>query len=490
MSRVSGIGAAFAALLTIACLAPGFAGPALAADENTILPDPNVHLGVLANGLRYAIMKNGTPAGGISLRLAVDVGSFEENPGEYGVAHFLEHMAFSGGQNARETGPEKAFANAGVSFGRDVNAFTTLFYTQYRLDLPSNNDASLALAFTWLRTVADGAKFSEDAVDRERDVILSERAYRMTPQYAAEEASDQFQMPGLRSTRKDMMGSVDDLHAIHGKDLLSFYKRWYRPENAVVIVVGDVDPATLEKRIRSQFASWKGEGPAPARPAYGTFDESRGLDATAYSDARLSPSIGICRARRPDPRGPDDVARLRRETLTLAWTSILNSRLSALTKSSRAPFLAAQMIQSDEYREVEQSCAIAALVDADWQKALHALAPELREFAKGGPTEAELDGAIDAMRSAYRGILDTAATRKSSDLADAIMKAQLRGDVVRSPSEGFRAFDVAVENVTPDDDRAGVAERTFGRHDPQGMDRRSERGARNTIGTAKTCLGL
>jgi len=110
--------------------------PAAAQDRNTIQADPAVLQGVLPNGLRYLIMRNATPAGAVSLRLGIDVGSFEETPAESGAAHFNEHLAFSGGDNGHEAGPEAAFAQAGVAFGHDINAETGLFHTVYRLDMP------------------------------------------------------------------------------------------------------------------------------------------------------------------------------------------------------------------------------------------------------------------------------------------------------------------------------------------------------------------
>src|ERR1043166_4292191 len=70
-----------------------WAAPEVASD---LKPDPAVRFGTLPNGLRYAVMANPEPKGRISLRLAVETGSFEENEEQRGLAHFLEHMAFNG----------------------------------------------------------------------------------------------------------------------------------------------------------------------------------------------------------------------------------------------------------------------------------------------------------------------------------------------------------------------------------------------------------
>lgn len=464
MTRAFLPSAALAAALAVDCLCAAAthantpdSQAAVVQPSDAILPDPNIRIGILPNGLRYAIMRNSTPKGAVSLRLGVAVGTFAENAGEFGAAHFLEHMAFSNGRNQRETGPERAFSDAGITFGRDVNAFTNLFSTRYQLDLPAATDSSLNLAFKWLRGVADGTSFATDAVDRERDVILAERASRLTPQFLAAQEAEAFQMPGLRSARRETIGTVSELRAIRPDVLETFYRRWYRPPNAVFVAVGDADPDVLERRIRSAFSSWKSAGAMPPMPAFGSPDTTRGLDVLAFGNPLLPPSVAACRVHKPEPRGPDSVVRLRRSVLSQIWVSVLDRRLAALTKSRNAPYLAADALNSEEQREAGQTCVTAIPVDGAWDQALRAEGGEVTELLAKGPSEDEIDAAIAAIRSSYRGVLMTAGTRKSNDIAERILDAQLDGDVVASPAEDFRAFDVAVENVTPADVRDAFA---------------------------------
>jgi zinc protease len=429
--------------------APSGATIPIAADP--ILPDPAVRLGVLPNGLRYAIMHNATPKGALSIRLGMDVGDFEESDGEHGVAHFIEHMAFSGGDNEHEAGPEKAFADAGVAFGRDLNADTSTFATVYRLDLPRADASSLDLAFSWLRRVADGAHFSDAAVNRERGIILAERATRLTPLLEASEATDEFVAPNLRSTRPHSIGTIAELQAIDSARLQAFYQRWYRPDNAVLIVIGDDAPDAIEARVRTTFASWTAQGAAPAKPAYGLPNESRGLEVFTKADRRVPPSLAVCRSHRAAPTGLVDVAQLRALTLTSLWTKILDNRLANLTASDTPPYLAASAAATEETREAFDACVYAALLKGGWQIGLGTVQQEIRRFAETGPSQSELDDAIDVQRATYRGAMRSQATRASDDLANAILIREMDRDVVAAPPELFRAFDVAVENVTPQD---------------------------------------
>ena len=73
--------------------------PKWAQASSDLAPDPDVRFGVLPNGMRYAIMRNATPAGATALRLRIGSGSLEESDDEQGLAHVLEHMAFRGSTN-------------------------------------------------------------------------------------------------------------------------------------------------------------------------------------------------------------------------------------------------------------------------------------------------------------------------------------------------------------------------------------------------------
>jgi zinc protease len=431
--------------------APAAGSPVADAAADAILPDHNIRFGVLPNGLRYAVMQNASPAGATSIRLGVETGSFDENDNERGLAHFLEHMAFSAGRNEHEAGPERAFADAGVTFGRDQNAETSTFATVFRLDLPKSDDASFDLAFNWLRKVGDGAIFPDDAVNRERAIILAERETDQTPERKSSEAAMAFFMPGLRSARPESIGTVKDIDAVTGTSLESFYSRWYRPDNAVLVVIGDQPADALEARIRQSFASWSGNGARPIQPTFGTPDETRSLEVMLESDPRLPPTLGACRVRHADLHGIGNVAELRRETLTKLWVRILDQRLSELSGSEASPFISGGSTSSRSDREAELTCIYASLRKGGWENGLRALSSEIRGFAASDPTQNELDDAIDAERANYRGAMRSEATRKSAELADEILNKELDGDVVASAAEMFRAFDVAVENVVPTD---------------------------------------
>lgn len=441
---------------------PAKAAPAAPAakprrDPNLILADPLVRRGVLANGLRYAVMQNATPKGVVSIRLGMDVGSFEEHDDERGVAHFVEHMAFEGSRSFPAGRIDQVFAAKGVGFGRDQNAFTTINATSYHLDLPNADAAGLDLGFRWIRDVADGVGFAPDAVQREKGIVLAEKEARSDANDQAQEEVRRFQAPGLRSVLRDPIGTVESIQAMTPERLRAFYDRWYRPDNAVVVVVGDQPVEALEQRVKASFASWTARGPEPARAPVVPIDSRRKADSLTVSDPHFPTVASVCRLRAPDPRGPDDVVRRRRGVEMRLWRSILEARLARAQNRAQPPYLAASIVNSNDSRDVMGTCLVVAAIKDGWQIALQTAQAEVRRFAAEGPTDAEFEGAVEKIRSGYRGEAARASTRQSDELATQLLGDALEGDVSASPREDFRAFDVAVEGMTPQDVRAAFA---------------------------------
>src|SRR5829696_5748387 len=100
--------------------------------------DPAVRTGQLPNGLRYYIRRNPLPANRMSLRLAVNVGSLQEENDQRGLAHFLEHMAFNGSENFKPGELVGFLESIGARFGPHVNAYTSFDETVYMLDVPTD----------------------------------------------------------------------------------------------------------------------------------------------------------------------------------------------------------------------------------------------------------------------------------------------------------------------------------------------------------------
>ncbi|HEX9954820.1 MAG TPA: pitrilysin family protein, partial [Allosphingosinicella sp.] len=220
------------------------AGPAAALDplpaDAKLEMDPAIQSGTLANGLRYAIAVNNAPAEAVSLRLLVEAGSYDEEEGERGFAHFVEHMAFRSTRGAPGGTLDNHLGAFGVALGRDQNAATGLTATVYKIDFPRKNMQAIGEVLGWMRDAADGILFTPQSVDAERNVILAEQRSRSG---AAEDIAKQigrFQSGGLRSGDRDPGGTPQSIAAARAETLQAFHRRWYRPDNATVVVTGAV----------------------------------------------------------------------------------------------------------------------------------------------------------------------------------------------------------------------------------------------------------
>ncbi len=452
-----------AALVSLAGAATLHADPAAKAVappnpiRQTFQPDPAVRAGVLPNGLRWAVMRNTTPAGLISLRLGFDVGSAQERADEMGAAHFVEHMAFRGARQFPEETLDKVFAPAGVAFGRDQNAATTEFATTYRLDLPAADAAKLDLGLRWLRDLADDVVMTPDAVDSERRVVLAEAQTHKGPIQDAAEAAGRFLGPDLHTTTRPPVGTVASIAALDARRLQAFYDRWYRPENAVIVIVGDQPVEVLEAQVKAQFSSWKGRGPAPDHAPWGRVDEARGMDLATFSGPTLPNVTDVCRIHNRSETAPYDLARLRREIASDLWNAILNQRLDRLAAAKDPPFVQARLLTIRQDRETERVCLVVAPVGDSWDRGLAAARQALNQFLIDGASEDELDDAVKARRATYRGAVSEGRTRASAELAAALVDSRLAHQVFTDPAEDFRNFDVAVEALTPGDLKAAAA---------------------------------
>ena len=234
--------------------------------------DANILFGVLPNGMKYALLKNSTPKDSVVLRMRFDVGSFAEADDQRGLAHFLEHMAFNGSTNVPEGEMIKLLERKGLAFGADTNASTGFDQTVYQLDLPNASDDLIDTGLMLMRETGGNLTIDPTAVDRERGIILSERRARDTYQLRSLIDQLDFQMKGMSVADRIPVGTEDVIKTAPAARIRDLYDRYYRPERATLVMVGDFDPAAIEAKIKARFSDWQGRGPAGADPDIGKVD--------------------------------------------------------------------------------------------------------------------------------------------------------------------------------------------------------------------------
>ena len=207
--------------------------------------------GFLPNGLHYIIKQNDLPRHNVECRLVMNVGSINETIQQRGVAHFLEHMAFKGSEHFPNRSVIDYFERQGMKYGRDINAFTGFDRTIYWFTLPIDKYSTDIIDSTLLAVgdVLSSLHLEESRAKRERGIILEElRDY---------DAGDPFYSLKMGNSLYSLhmpLGRKEDIEAINRSTLCDFYNKWYSPMNATVIIVGDVDAVSVEKKIKAMLS--------------------------------------------------------------------------------------------------------------------------------------------------------------------------------------------------------------------------------------------
>lgn len=427
---------------TPAAVAWGFAVSDLPADSD-------IRFGVLPNGMKYALHLNTTPRSGIVMRLQFDIGSLAEGDDQRGLAHFLEHMAFNGSTNVPEGEMVRLLERQGLAFGADTNASTGFDATSYRLDLPRNTPELVDTGLMLLRETASELTIAPDAVERERGVILSERRARDT--YALRNLMGQldFLYAGSLVPQRLPIGVEDVIRTAPAERLRAFYQRWYRPERATLVIVGDMNLDTMEAEIQRRFGDWRGAGEASADPVAGALDLARPTAADIFVHPAIAETASITWFR-PWQLEADTRALRQRRGLEAIGQAILERRLARIALAADAPFTSAGFSAGNNF-DMATSMAISAQTrDGEWARALAAIENELRRARDHGFTEAEVAEQIAITRTAVRNEVAGVATRRSASLADRLLAASDGRSVVTTPAFRAALFEQWVPGITPE----------------------------------------
>ncbi|MBX5160538.1 MULTISPECIES: M16 family metallopeptidase [unclassified Rhizobium] len=453
MSHKMECAAAWRFLATVSLVA-NFASPAYAdtlsaswpQTQSDLQADSDVHFGTLANGMRFAIMRNATPPGQAAIRFRIGAGSLEENDNQQGLAHVLEHMAFKGSTHVAEGEIIRILQRKGLAFGPDTNAHTSYDETVYALDLPEVDADTVSTGLMLMRETASELTLDAGAFDRERGVILSEERLRDTPQYRAGLGIMNSLLAGQRATMRAPIGKADIISNAPVDLVRDYYRANYRPDRATLMVVGDIDPAAMEIEIRQRFGDWKGVGPTPAKPDLGTL-ETKGESTGVLVVPGGMTSVQIAWTR-PYDATADTFAKRRTELVEDLGLMVLKRRVSTIASKADAPFISAG-VGSQDLLDSAHVVLISANSEPDkWQAALTAIDQEQRRIEEFGVAQAEIDREILEYRSALQAAVAGAETRTTTDIASTLASSVDDNQVFTSPAQDLSLFETMTNGVT------------------------------------------
>ncbi|MGH8714707.1 MAG: M16 family metallopeptidase [Casimicrobiaceae bacterium] len=320
----------------------------------------------LPNGLEVILSQDRTlPL--VTVDIWYHVGAANEEPRRTGFAHLFEHMMFTGSKHVPRGLADKLLEAAGAS---DSNASTSFDRTNYYDTLPSNQ---LELAL-WAH--ADRMGYLLDSLDQkalanQQDVVRNERRERIEnqPYGIVDEAVFRSLFPPGHPYRPYIMGSHSDIQAARLTDVREFFKRYYRPNNATLAIVGDFDSAGAKALVGKYFGSFR-RGPDIAAPAVVT-----------------PPIVGERRATITD--------QIELERLDLAWLTPPRFKADDAELAVAALILAGGK-SSRLYNRLVYELQLAQEVSAGQDSYALTSIFDVQAFARPGHTAAELEAAIDA----------------------------------------------------------------------------------------------
>jgi len=346
----------------------------------------------LANGLHVILHEDHTvPL--LTVNVWYDVGSAREKPGRTGFAHLFEHLMFMGSKNAKYG----AFDQLLEAAGGTNNASTAEDRTNYYIDVPSNAlDLALFLESDRMAYLIEA--MSPKTVDAQRDVVKNERreSYENAPYGMTSIEIAEMLYPKGHPYRWPTIGYMEDLTAATYDDVIQFFRTYYQPANASLVIAGDIDPVKTRASVEKWFADVK-PGAAPVPPIDYPHPVINEVRKKTIQDRVQLPRLYLTWLT-PAHLEPGD-AEL--DVLSLLLAGGKNSRLYKRLVYDLQIAQDVAAVQGSKSLNSEYQIVVTARPDADIAKIKSIVDEEVSRIQKETPTEREFRRAINQIESSF-----------------------------------------------------------------------------------------
>ena len=402
----------------------------MAAQQPQPLPiDSAVRVGKLENGLTYYIRHNEYPKNRAEFHIAQAVGAILEEDHQNGLAHFLEHMAFNGTEHFAGKGIIEYFESIGVNFGGNINAYTSLDETVYRLsEVPTTREGIIDSALLVMHDWACGLLLLEDEIDNERGVIREEWRTGMGASRRMWKHSNMLKYPGSRYAKRDVIGDTAVINNFAYDALRDYYKKWYGPDNQAIIVVGDIDVDQIEQKIKALWADVPARVNRGERPLYSVDDNQQPIVAIVRDKEAQNTRIELefKKGKLPKEFRGTDAAYVQTEMLD-AVCSMLNNRFQELAVDPDASFTGAGSYYGETVKEKDAFVAVYIAKQGHETQAYKDLLTQLEKMRRYGFTNAEWDRVKKEWLSYYEKAYNERSTVRNISCAQECIRHYLDG---------------------------------------------------------------
>ena len=406
----------------------------------------NLISGKLENGIHYYIYKNNKPENKAMLNLVVKTGSLMEEDNEQGIAHFMEHMAFNGTTKFEKNEMIKYLQSIGLSFGGDLNAYTSFDRTVYKLLVPTT-PKELEDGIEVLREWASEATLSPQEIDSEKKVVIEEWRLRQGLAQRLGDVQKKALFEGSRYFDRFPIGLPEIINGADQNLVKGFYQKWYQPENISIIAVGDFDTNQIENFIHKYFnyqGTQKGKTPKEyslkkLKNKYVVFSD----DEIRYNTFTITKIL--------DRNVIKDEKSMKNSIIDQLLFNILNTRLNNLQKESDTPFLQSLVYKYDINNSQDIFSAVAVIKNNKLSEGITLLNNFLKSSAKNGVTDYELELEKENLINNYKNLVTNKESITHETYADSLVEHVMSGECFIDIDEEFNIYSTLIKNITTKD---------------------------------------
>ena len=399
----------------------------------------------LDNGLFYSIHAKQENSDKIQLRLMVNSGSFSETDAQSGYAHLLEHMAFNGTKHFPKHKIIELFEKSGLTFGYDINAYTTFNATVYTLSVPKSDAKLLADALLYLRDVLSAIEFDQAELDKEKGVVENEYQLRMPKEKSYYDLLFTDYIEGSEYAERLPIGTLEVINNSTVASVKDFYKTWYRPDNAKLLITGDVDSkktALLVMEIFSSLEKSKNRNKqiTPAAPRLKTESQAYSSKVINFAQTDLFfeiPALSI--------RSGDDLSHAFKLDIL---DNLFNYRLNAANNLQVQPF---SEVGFTYYQLLDNKALKNIYIDhlqGQSQQAIYFIAQELARINQYGFSQEEYKQQIEQFKSSQADLTNHYINKNSAQLADDAINAWSNGNIEYTLAIEQQAYQTVLTTIS------------------------------------------
>ena len=428
------------------------AGLASAQQMPEVPVDSGVRIGKLDNGLTYYLRHNNNPEKKANFYIAQRVGSIQEDDSQQGLAHFLEHMAFNGSEHFPSGKMIEYLQTIGVQFGRSLNAYTSIDRTVYYIaDVSTERQSALDSCVLVLRDWSSGITADPEEIEKERDVIHNEYRMRNSPNQRMIERALPTLFQGSKYGYRMPIGKMEIVDNFKPEELVAYYKKWYRPDNQALVIVGDIDVDYTENLIKKLFSDIVVPADAAKVVDEPVPDNEQAIYVAEKDKEQQYPVLMLSMKRDPIPSElKKTMAYLVTDYLSDLTCAMFNSRFSEIQQQPDCPFIQA-LVQDGNYLQLARTKdALMFIGVAKEGKEIETMQAVMREAKRAkdfGFTATEFARAKADYLSALEKRYTNRDKMKNEEFADSYIENFLENDPIPSVEDLYQTVTMLAQQL-------------------------------------------